>query len=175
MGKTLQPVLFSFCSSLLYTYMILKFWLEYNHWLSLLSSSVNCVTLFLNLLACLAFFTTASNNGVDFGLSILWLILFAPCSFLCWYRPVYKAFRWVPPSWKVLYASFDPVCGQWCVFLRTLLKRHFFHLDFTDVYINALAFEMFVPKCIVYKFNKKPCEFIFKFRSTAVNKKKNVW
>lgn len=54
---------------------------------------LNCVTLFLNLLACLAFFTTASSNGVDFGLSILWLILFAPCSFLCWYRPVYKAFR----------------------------------------------------------------------------------
>ncbi|XP_075996795.1 secretory carrier-associated membrane protein 2 [Genypterus blacodes] len=53
----------------------------------------NCVTLFLNLLACLAFFTTDSSYGVDFGLSILWLILFAPCSFLCWYRPIYKAFR----------------------------------------------------------------------------------
>ncbi|XP_029909080.1 secretory carrier-associated membrane protein 2 [Myripristis murdjan] len=53
----------------------------------------HCVTLFLNLLACLAFFTTDSANGSSFGLSILWLILFAPCSFLCWYRPVYKAFR----------------------------------------------------------------------------------
>uniref|UniRef100_A0A1A8E097 Secretory carrier-associated membrane protein n=2 Tax=Nothobranchius TaxID=28779 RepID=A0A1A8E097_NOTKA len=53
----------------------------------------NCMTLFLNLLACLAFFTTSSANGVDFGLSILWLLLFTPCSFLCWYRPVYKAFR----------------------------------------------------------------------------------
>ncbi|XP_028814576.1 secretory carrier-associated membrane protein 2-like [Denticeps clupeoides] len=53
----------------------------------------HCVTLFLNLLACLAFFTTNSANGVDFGLSILWFILFTPCSFLCWYRPVYKAFR----------------------------------------------------------------------------------
>ncbi|KAG7281843.1 hypothetical protein CRUP_031091 [Coryphaenoides rupestris] len=51
------------------------------------------VTLFLNLLACLAFFTTNSAYGVDFGLSILWLILFTPCSFLCWYRPVYKAFK----------------------------------------------------------------------------------
>ncbi|XP_026221807.1 secretory carrier-associated membrane protein 2 [Anabas testudineus] len=53
----------------------------------------NCVTLFLNLLACLAGFTTNSSYGVDFGLSILWLILFTPCSFLCWYRPVYKAFK----------------------------------------------------------------------------------
>ncbi|XP_030629671.1 secretory carrier-associated membrane protein 2 isoform X1 [Chanos chanos] len=53
----------------------------------------HCVTLFLNLLACLAAFTTNSNNGVDFGLSILWFVLFSPCSFLCWFRPAYKAFR----------------------------------------------------------------------------------
>ncbi|XP_023840679.1 secretory carrier-associated membrane protein 2 [Salvelinus sp. IW2-2015] len=53
----------------------------------------HCVTLFLNLLACLAYFTADSAYGVDFGLSILWFILFAPCSFLCWYRPVYKAFK----------------------------------------------------------------------------------
>ncbi|KAM3869664.1 secretory carrier-associated membrane protein 2 isoform 2-T2 [Diretmus argenteus] len=53
----------------------------------------HCVTLFLNLLACLAYFTVDATYGVDFGLSILWLILFAPCSFLCWYRPVYKAFK----------------------------------------------------------------------------------
>ncbi|XP_061576784.1 secretory carrier-associated membrane protein 2 isoform X2 [Cololabis saira] len=51
------------------------------------------VTLFLNLLACLACLTSDTACAVDFGLSILWLILFTPCSFLCWYRPVYKAFR----------------------------------------------------------------------------------
>ncbi|XP_006628990.1 secretory carrier-associated membrane protein 2 [Lepisosteus oculatus] len=53
----------------------------------------HCVTLFLNLLACLAYFTLGSSNGVDFGLSILWFVLFSPCAFLCWYRPVYKAFK----------------------------------------------------------------------------------
>ncbi|XP_018621210.1 secretory carrier-associated membrane protein 2 [Scleropages formosus] len=53
----------------------------------------NCVTLFLNLLACLAYFTADAAYGVDFGLAILWFILFTPCSFICWYRPVYKAFR----------------------------------------------------------------------------------
>ncbi|KAJ8249257.1 hypothetical protein GJAV_G00232860 [Gymnothorax javanicus] len=53
----------------------------------------NCVTLFLNVLACLAYFTSNASYGVDFGLSILWFILFTPCSFLCWYRPVYKAFK----------------------------------------------------------------------------------
>uniref|UniRef100_A0A3P9LJQ8 Secretory carrier-associated membrane protein n=1 Tax=Oryzias latipes TaxID=8090 RepID=A0A3P9LJQ8_ORYLA len=53
----------------------------------------SCVTLFLNLLACMAHFITDSKYGVDFGLSILWLILFSPCSFICWYRPVYNAFK----------------------------------------------------------------------------------
>ncbi|KFV02586.1 Secretory carrier-associated membrane protein 2, partial [Pterocles gutturalis] len=56
---------------------------------------LHSITLFLNLLACLAWFTVESQRGVDFGLSILWFILFTPCAFLCWYRPIYKAFRQV--------------------------------------------------------------------------------
>ncbi|XP_053721884.1 secretory carrier-associated membrane protein 2-like [Synchiropus splendidus] len=51
------------------------------------------VTLFLNVLACLSCFTANNSCSVDFGLSILWFILFTPVSFICWYRPVYKAFR----------------------------------------------------------------------------------
>ncbi|XP_036124703.1 secretory carrier-associated membrane protein 2 isoform X3 [Molossus molossus] len=54
---------------------------------------VHSVTLFLNLLACLAWFLVDSSKGVDFGLSILWFVIFTPCAFLCWYRPIYKAFR----------------------------------------------------------------------------------
>lgn len=50
-------------------------------------------TLFLNLISCMAVFFVDVNNGVGFGLAILWVILFTPCSFICWYRPVYKAFR----------------------------------------------------------------------------------
>lgn len=57
-------------------------------------SLVHTSTLFLNVLACLASFTVNAGNGVDFGLSILWFILFTPVSFVCWYRPVYKAFRY---------------------------------------------------------------------------------
>ncbi|NXA52405.1 SCAM2 protein, partial [Nothocercus julius] len=56
---------------------------------------LHSVTLILNLLACLAWFTVQPDRGVDFGLSILWFILFTPCAFLCWYRPIYKAFRQV--------------------------------------------------------------------------------
>ncbi|NXN66730.1 SCAM2 protein, partial [Himantopus himantopus] len=54
---------------------------------------LHSITLLLNLLACLAWFTVDVQRGVDFGLSILWFVLFTPCAFLCWYRPIYKAFR----------------------------------------------------------------------------------
>ncbi|XP_077178642.1 secretory carrier-associated membrane protein 3 isoform X2 [Paroedura picta] len=50
-------------------------------------------TLFLNFLASLAWFCVNSGGGSGFGLSILWALIFTPCSFLCWYRPMYKAFR----------------------------------------------------------------------------------
>ncbi|KFV52792.1 Secretory carrier-associated membrane protein 2, partial [Tyto alba] len=56
---------------------------------------LHSITLLLNLLACLAWFTVQPERGVDFGLSILWFIIFTPCAFLCWYRPIYKAFRQV--------------------------------------------------------------------------------
>ncbi|NP_001086888.1 secretory carrier membrane protein 3 L homeolog [Xenopus laevis] len=50
-------------------------------------------TLLLNFLACLTWFCVDGSQGSSFGLAILWLLLFTPCSFLCWYRPLYKAFR----------------------------------------------------------------------------------
>ncbi|CAL8352353.1 unnamed protein product [Merluccius merluccius] len=53
----------------------------------------HCTTLFMNVWACLAYFIADAAYGVDFGLSILWFILFSPVAFICWYRPVYKAFR----------------------------------------------------------------------------------
>ncbi|XP_064123337.1 secretory carrier-associated membrane protein 2 isoform X2 [Loxodonta africana] len=57
---------------------------------------LHSLTLFLNLLACLAWFTANTSKGVEFGLSILWFLIFTPCAFLCWYRPIYKAFSgWI--------------------------------------------------------------------------------
>uniref|UniRef100_A0A8C0K037 Secretory carrier-associated membrane protein n=1 Tax=Canis lupus dingo TaxID=286419 RepID=A0A8C0K037_CANLU len=54
------------------------------------------LALLLNFLACLASFCVETSNGSGFGLSILWVLLFTPCSFVCWYRPMYKAFRgWI--------------------------------------------------------------------------------
>ncbi|CAL8387880.1 unnamed protein product [Boreogadus saida] len=50
-------------------------------------------TLFANLIGCMGWFIVDSSRGGDFGLAILWLLLFTPCSFVCWYRPLYGAFR----------------------------------------------------------------------------------
>ncbi|KAJ8380399.1 hypothetical protein SKAU_G00011770 [Synaphobranchus kaupii] len=50
-------------------------------------------TLFVNIFGCLAWFCVDTGRGVDFGLSMLWFMLFTPCSFVCWYRPLYGAFR----------------------------------------------------------------------------------
>lgn len=78
--------------------------------------TVHSITLLLNLLACLAWFTVDNSRGVDFGLSILWLILFTPCAFLCWYRPIYKAFRQVLGVsfciswWEELWVYLFPSC-----------------------------------------------------------------
>ncbi|KAG8131013.1 putative Secretory carrier-associated membrane protein [Naja naja] len=56
----------------------------------------HAVTLFLNIFGCLAWFCLQPSRGVDFGLSILWFLLFTPCSFVCWYRPLYGAFSgWI--------------------------------------------------------------------------------
>ncbi|CAE1152109.1 unnamed protein product [Acanthosepion pharaonis] len=50
--------------------------------------------LFLNILGSLAYLVAApSDGGSTFGLSLVWFFLFTPCSFICWYRPLYKAFR----------------------------------------------------------------------------------
>ncbi|NXX83155.1 SCAM3 protein, partial [Urocolius indicus] len=51
------------------------------------------IALFLNFLASLAWFCVEPSSGSGFGLSILWALLYTPCSFVCWYRPMYKAFR----------------------------------------------------------------------------------
>ncbi|XP_012382635.1 secretory carrier-associated membrane protein 4 isoform X1 [Dasypus novemcinctus] len=51
-----------------------------------------CATLGVNLIACLAWWI-GGGSGANFGLAFVWLLLFSPCSYVCWFRPAYKAFR----------------------------------------------------------------------------------
>ncbi|MBZ3876333.1 Secretory carrier-associated membrane protein 4 [Sciurus carolinensis] len=51
-----------------------------------------CATLLVNLVACLAWWA-GGGAGANFGLALVWLLLFSPCSYVCWFRPAYKAFR----------------------------------------------------------------------------------
>jgi hypothetical protein len=34
------------------------------------------------------------DMGQTFGLALVYWFLFTPASFMCWYRPAYKAFRY---------------------------------------------------------------------------------
>lgn len=49
-------------------------------------------TLCANVISCIAWWA-GGGNGTNFGFSLLWLVLFSPCSYTCWFRPLYKAFR----------------------------------------------------------------------------------
>ncbi|KAI8789118.1 secretory carrier-associated membrane protein 1-like isoform X4 [Biomphalaria glabrata] len=90
------------------------------------------LVLFLNFLGSLAYFITNSSGGATFGLSILWLVLFTPCSFICWYRPLYKAFR--SDSSFNFFVFFFIFFFQFCVYVVQCLGI----TDFTVGWINGL-------------------------------------
>lgn len=49
--------------------------------------------LLLNMLGALSLFIAFPSEGPTFGLAILYACIFAPASYVCWFRTVYKAFR----------------------------------------------------------------------------------
>lgn len=55
--------------------------------------------LLLNVVGALSYFiasvqhSVSNQSGATFGVSLLLLVLFVPCSFVCWFRPVYNAFQ----------------------------------------------------------------------------------
>ena len=59
---------------------------------------VYVLALVFNIVASLFYWLFAGGGVGIFFLSIIQTILFTPCSFLFWYRPVYKAFRYAKSS-----------------------------------------------------------------------------
>ena len=79
------------------------------------SHLVYSVTLFLNMIAALSYFGALNEwetfahrlspnslslrsvvdkgGAASFGLSLVYLVLFVPGSYLCWFRPIYRAFK----------------------------------------------------------------------------------
>lgn len=49
--------------------------------------------LFANMVVGLIYMFTGGDIGITFGLALIYFILFTPLSFMCWFRPAYKAFR----------------------------------------------------------------------------------
>ncbi|XP_043936141.1 secretory carrier-associated membrane protein 3 isoform X2 [Protopterus annectens] len=78
----------------------------------------NAGSLMLNMLTCFAWLCV-SAEGTDFGLSILWALLFTPCSYVCWFRPLYKAFR--SDSSFNFFAFFFIFCVQDVVFVLSAI------------------------------------------------------
>ena len=55
--------------------------------------SVHAGLLLANLFGALCFLFGGLDDGSLIGLSLVWSVFFIPLSFLCWFRPAYKAFK----------------------------------------------------------------------------------
>ena len=51
------------------------------------------ILLFVNLLVGSLYVFVGGDQGETFGLALIYWMLFTPLSFVCWFRPAYKAFR----------------------------------------------------------------------------------
>jgi hypothetical protein len=49
--------------------------------------------LLTNLLTAMLYLFVGGDAGATFGLALVYCFIFTPASFLCWFRPAYKAFR----------------------------------------------------------------------------------
>ncbi|KAG8598661.1 hypothetical protein GDO81_002693 [Engystomops pustulosus] len=98
------------------------------------------VTLFVNIFGCLAWFCVDTGRGVDFGLAILWFLLFTPCSFVCWYRPLYGAFRFPAPCdtyISLVFAGVTAPSASLCSSLCTSVSLQFTFYKLQDLKVGG--------------------------------------
>lgn len=125
---------FRFCHSLTYVLLSLS-----------LYAAVHAGTLLANLVGCLAWFFVDVSRGVDFGLSILWFLLFTPCSFVCWYRPLYGAFRYGSDTPE----GAAPRLCCWCAFfLFSVCRSDSSFRFFLFFFVYICQFGIYVIQCI---------------------------
>ena len=60
----------------------------------LLCFPVHASLLLANMICGLLYLFAGGDLGQTFGLALVYWFLFTPASFMCWYRPAYKAFRY---------------------------------------------------------------------------------
>lgn len=112
-----------------------------------LYAAVHAGTLLANLVGCLAWFFVDVSRGMDFGLSILWFLLFTPCSFVCWYRPLYGAFRYGSDAPE---RAAPPLCC-WCAvffFFFSVCRSDSSFRFFLFFFVYICQFGIYVIQCI---------------------------
>jgi len=76
--------------------------------------------LLINVFGALTYLIASVHNGIDnqsgttFGMAIVCAILYTPCSFVCWFRPVYNAFKYALHT-DVLYLHINML---WLLYLN---------------------------------------------------------
>ena len=55
--------------------------------------SANSGLMFANMIIGMLYLFAGGDWGGTFAMAIIYFVIFTPASFLCWFRPAYKAFR----------------------------------------------------------------------------------
>ncbi|CAF4582005.1 unnamed protein product [Rotaria sp. Silwood2] len=93
-----------------------QIWVRYLYYLWLFYSA----TLFLNMIAGVSYFAVDKDGAVTFGLSLVYFVLFVPASYICWFRPIYRAFSGFKLMIKLFAAGGSKIVAGFIAMIVTL-------------------------------------------------------